>query len=74
MPLSAEMMPIGVNSAAMPSTNVAESAAPRQRDFASVAPKIDTVIGTIGYTHGVRLATNPKPNDASTATIAPCLA
>ena len=74
LPLSAETIPIGVKSAAMPSTNVAESAAPRRRDFASVAPKIETVIGTIGYTHGVRLAMKPKPNDASTATIAPCFA
>ena len=48
-PVNTEMRPIGVKSAAMPRTKAPESIIPRTRDLLSpVAPKIDTVIGTIG--------------------------
>ena len=40
---SAETTPMVVKSVAMPSTNESESNAPRMRDFASVAPKMETV-------------------------------
>src|SRR5262249_2853225 len=70
VPLSALATPSGVKSAAIPRTNVADSAIPRPRE-ASVAPKIETVIGTIGKTHGVRLATNPKPNETAAAMARP---
>ena len=32
-----------------------------------MAPKIETVIGTIGKTHGVRLARMPNPKDTAAA-------
>lgn len=53
---------------------VAERAAPRPRDFASVAPKMATVIGTMGNTHGVRLAATPAKNEAPRAKAPPLAA
>ncbi len=60
LPVIAETTPIGVNRATMPSTNVSDSSAPCARLFASFAPKTDTVMAIIGYTHGVRLVASPK--------------
>ena len=48
MPVATQARPIGVKRTAIPRTKAPESAAPRSRDFASVAPKMETVIGTIG--------------------------
>src|SRR5688572_3631630 len=63
-PVKAETTPSAVKSDAIPRTKTPERAAPRQRDFASVAPNTATVIGTIGKTQGVRLLTTPKPKEA----------
>ena len=53
----------------MPRTNVPESAAPRMREGDSVAPKMATVIGTIGNTHGVSALMKPNAKDIPAATM-----